>query len=290
MVRTNISTIRPRQTSFPERLKHLSQIPDQLHVVGRELSGILDNPVVGIVGSRKVSNYGRSTTHDFASSLARRGVVIVSGLALGVDSIAHRACLEANGATIAVLPCGQDKIYPASHSGLAKSIVNHEGTLLSEYSGNEQPMRHYFIARNRIIAALSDVLLVTEAAQNSGSLYTANFALELGKPVFAVPGPIGSPTSKGTNSLIKSGAYPALAPEDILEELGISQTLKQTQAYLPESKAEAVIIKLLGQGIHDGAQLLSKSGLEPASFQQHLSLLEIKGAIQAGGNNTWSLK
>ncbi len=263
----------------------MHQPPKTLYQQGSELADILQKPTVGIVGSRKVSSYGRTVTENFSSALAKRGVVIVSGLALGVDSIAHRACLNAKGQTIAVLPSGLEAIYPSSHQGLAKQITQTGGTLITEYEPHEKPMKHYFIARNRIIAALSDILLVTEAAERSGSLHTANFALELGKPVFAVPGNITNINSMGTNKLIAVGATPALNPEDIIEELGLSQAPEV--AYIPENEVEELILSLLEQGISDGELLHQRSGLASQIYQQHLTMLEIKGAIKPLSANRW---
>lgn len=289
MFKTNISIIKPSSDVFPEELRALPQPPKQLFVAGQKLGEISGKPTVGIVGSRKVSPYGRSVTYDLAAALSRKGVVIVSGLALGVDSVAHRACLDANGQTIAVLPSGINSIYPAGHQGLAEQIINRGGTLVSEYPDKERPMKHCFIARNRIIAALSDILLVTEAAEKSGSLHTAQFALEQGKSVYAVPGPINSPTSVGTNNLIKMGANLALNPEDVLEELGL-KSRENIATYIPENDIEKILIDLIISGVTDGDKLLIKSRLEAPIFQQHLTLLEIKGAISPQGNNSWQLK
>lgn len=276
--KTNISEL-------PERLRQLHTPPKYLYQQGSELSKLLQRPTVGIVGSRKVSSYGRSVTEDFANTLAKQGIVIVSGLALGVDSIAHRACLEAKGQTIAVLPSGLEAIYPSSHQGLAKQIIQTGGSLVTEYEPQEKPMKHFFIARNRIIAALSDILLVTEAAERSGSLHTANFALELGKPVFAVPGNITNINSSGTNKLIQMGASPALSPEDLIQELGLASA--PIAAYIPENEAEELLLTLLDQGISDGELLHQKSGLASQVYQQHLTLLEIKGVIKPLSANRW---
>lgn len=290
MFKIDISTIKNSDKDFPPELKDLSQPIKELHTAGQDLAKLLKKPTVGIVGSRKVSAYGRMVTDEFASSLARKGVVVISGLALGVDSIAHRACLQASGQTIAVLPSGIDSIYPAGHQGLARQIMSKDGALVSEYPGKERPMRHYFIARNRIISALSDILLVTEAAEKSGSLHTAQFALEQGKSVYAVPGPINSPTSAGANNLIKAGAGVALTPEDILLELGIDPKTAGSVSYIPENETEKILVGLLSNGITDGDTLHIKSGLETPVFQQHLTLLEIKGVIAPLGNNGWKLK
>ncbi len=274
----NTSTINSGDNNFSERLSQLSDAPKKLYTKGQDLDKLLSAPTVGIVGSRKVSTYGRRVTQNFAYELSKSGVVVVSGLALGVDSIAHRATLDAKGSTIAVLPCGIESIYPASHVGLAEQILD-RGTLISEYPASERPMKHYFIGRNRIIAALSDILIITEAAEKSGSLHTANFALDLGKPVFAIPGNIDSPTSAGTNQLIRSGAIPALSPKDVLEELGIKDT--DRTAYIPENEHEKEILTAIGKGVHETNLLANNSNLPLNILQQQLTLLEIKGVIRA---------
>lgn len=274
--------------NLPERLTVLPQIPKLLLASGDNLETLLSQPTVGIVGSRKVSHYGRGVTSELVEQLARRNIVIVSGLALGVDSIAHEATIQSKGKTIAVLPSGLHAIYPASHRNLAHRIAEGQGTLISEYSANERPARQSFIARNRLIAALSDVLVVTEAAERSGSLHTARFALELGKPVLAVPGNITSPTSEGTNNLIKSGATPVTSVQDILNLLNIED--KITEIYYGESESEEAILVLLRQGIQNGEELFALSNLEIQEFQQHLTMLEINGVVTPLGNNHWKLQ
>lgn len=281
-----ISTI-----NLPARLQQLPQPPIKLNCMGAELSTILKKPVLGIVGSRNVSAYGRTVTADLAENVARRGVVIVSGLALGVDSIAHQAAIEAHGLTIAVLPSGLQSIYPANHRNLASQVLGADGLLVSEYESAARPHQGSFIERNRIIAGLSDVLLVTEAAERSGSLHTARFALEQGKAVLAVPGNITSPTSAGTNNLIKMGAVPVTSPEDIYEALGISADTKNDQyVYYAENEYEESILVLLRKGLQNGHDLLAQCELPIEQFQQHLTMLEIKGAIHPLGNNHWKLK
>lgn len=282
------------KANFPERLRQLPQPPNQLSYVGTDLHALLKNPVLGIVGSRNVSAYGRTVTADLAAAAARRGIVIASGLALGVDSIAHQAALDVRGSTIAVLPGGIGNIYPASHHNLARRIVQSSGLLVSEYAAKAQPHRGSFIERNRIIAGLSDALLVTEAAERSGSLHTARFALEQGKPVLAVPGNITSPTSTGTNNLIKMGAVPVTCAEDIFEVLNLNisgaETAQATPGYYAENEFEETILLHLREGVQNGHELLEKSGLPVEQFQQHLTMLEIKGAIHPIGNNHWKLK
>lgn len=279
-----------KHRSYPEKLKDLQPPAKQISMLGGDLDGLFDMPSLGIVGSRKATGYGRAVTEELASVLARAGTCIVSGLAYGVDSIAHAAALKAKGRTIAVLPGGLKAIYPAGHRQLAKEIALNGGALISEYADDFRPRKESFIQRNRIIAALSDILLVTEAAERSGSLHTANFALEMGRTVLAVPGNITSPASAGTNNLIKSGAIAVTRPDDILQALNITpQSLRQTDIYA-DNEEEAAVLEIIRSGVTSADELLRRSGLEVQSFQRTLSMLEIKGAISPLGNNHWSLK
>ncbi|MBW3569081.1 DNA-processing protein DprA [Candidatus Parcubacteria bacterium] len=286
-----LEIISKKQNNYPQRLEQLHEPPKELKSQGAKLQEQLKQPVLGIVGSRKVTVYGRQITERFAESAARAGVCIVSGLAIGVDSIAHAAALNAKGKTIAVLPSGLKAIYPAMHRGLAKQILESCGTLLSEFDDYFMPRRESFIQRNRIIAGLSDALLVTEAAERSGSLYTANFAMEIGRPVLAVPGNITSPTSSGTNNLIKSGAISVTSEQDIFDALKIiTKSPSEKVSLLGDNEHETNLLELLRGGASAGDELLAKSEMEIGIFQQTLTMLEIKGAISALGNNHWKLK
>lgn len=275
------------KSAIPERLQQIGSPPKQLYSIGAPLEELLLHPTVGIVGSRKVSTYGREVTARLGRELAELGVVIVSGLAFGVDSIAHQAALDAGGLTIAVLPGPIEKIYPASHRQLAANIVKRGGALVSEYPTGTEPFPANFIARNRIISGLSDTLLVTEAALKSGSLHTAHFALEQGKDVLAVPGNISSPTSVGTNNLLKSGATPVTGLEDILYTLGLELATHRT--IRGSNEHEQAILDLLASSITDGEALLAQSNLEVEIFNQTLTMLEITGKIRAVGGNNWSV-
>ena len=272
---------------MPDSLRQLPQPPQQLYSSG-ELTEVLQRPRVGIVGSRKVSPYGRLVTDRLAAELAGQGIVIVSGLALGVDSIAHQAALDAGGITVAVLPSPLDSVYPASHRQLAARMVRQGGVLLSEYSSGTPTLKINFIARNRLIAALSDVLIVTEAALKSGSLHTARFALEQGKDVFAVPGPITSATAEGVNNLLKHGAGVVTSADDILDSLGIAQR-QPALATKGDTEAEQVILDILAAGEHDGLLVHQRSQLPIELFNQSLTMLEINGKIRSLGANQWSL-
>jgi DNA processing protein len=290
MQKPSIETISSKSPDFPDKLQNLPQPIKQLQATGNTSLLASSNPILGIVGARKVTGYGREITEVMAAEAARRGVIIVSGLALGVDSIAHKATLDACGATIAVLPSGLEKIYPANHHQLARQIIDSGGLLVSEYEADFMPYNFSFVERNRIIAALSDVLLVTEAAEKSGSLHTARFALEMGKTVAAVPGNITSPMSRGCNNLIRSGAVPILDPSDLLTLLNISEKTTKEARYRAENEIEASILTLLDTSARSGHELLNESGLEPAIFQTHLTMLEIKGVIEPTGNNNWRLR
>ncbi len=207
------------QTSaaFPPRLARLDDAPLLLHVLGDP--SWLQRPCIAIVGSRAPSAYGRAVADRFAASLARAGVVVVSGLATGIDGVAHRAALEAGGATVAVQACGPDLVYPRGHRELAGRIAA-RGALVTEFSPGTPPRAAQFPFRNRLISALAVAVLVVEARLRSGSLVTARHAADQGVDVYAVPGPLGAPTSEGTNRLLHDGAHVALEPEDLLRSLG----------------------------------------------------------------------
>lgn len=267
-------------------LLNIPQPPDFLFYVGTPPEQWTDKPKVAIVGSRKVSSYGRSVTEQLAGELSRAGVVIISGLAYGVDAVAHSAALEAGGLTVAVLPTGLDQVYPAGHHNLAKAILSSGGTLLSEYKAGSEVFRLNFIARNRIVSGLSDILLITEAAVNSGTLHTARFALEQGKTVMVVPGNITSPTSVGCNNLIKSGAVPVTSASDIFFALNIAPETARNNTFrgAPE---EELIFKLISEGMSSQEELALASKLSSAAVYSSLTALEISGYIRPQGNGRW---
>jgi DNA processing protein len=222
-----VTTLTVKGSPYEPVFEGITPEVEQLFVRSDNFQDLLARPRVAIVGSRKISAYGKAVTAQFAGQLAKQGIVIVSGLAYGVDSIAHRAALEAGGLTIAVLPSSVEEVYPAAHRNLAEEIVRSGGALLSEYPEGTPSYPVNFIERNRIVSGMSSVLLITEAADKSGTMHTARFALEQGKEVLAVPGNITSPTSVGTNNLIKTGAITVTSPEDVLGVLGFK---RNTQA------------------------------------------------------------
>jgi len=286
----NIKKLVLSTSDVPEKLRNISDPPKKLFVLSNDSKELLARPAVAIVGSRKATPYGTTITSNLAGDLARAGIVIVSGLAIGVDGIAHKAALEAGGQVIAVLPCGLDRIYPARHRDLAMQILEQGGGLVTEYPEGTNIHKGNFIARNRIISGLSDAVLITEAVEKSGSLHTADFALDQGRAVLAVPGNITSPTSRGTNNLIKSGAIPVTEVADVLRSIGIEPLLAAKQPPASSNPNEQVLIDLLADGLQDGSELLSRSQLDVSIFNQSLTMLEIRGHIRPLGNNQWALQ
>lgn len=247
--------------------------------------------MLAVVGSRKVSTYGRTVTEQLVRAVAARGIVIVSGLALGLDAIAHQAAIDAGGRTIAVLPCGLDSIYPRSHCQLAQAIIKQGGALISEHPPHSAiAFKGNFVARNRLVSGLAQATLITEAAEKSGSLHTANFALEQGRDVLAVPGPINSSLSVGCNNLIKTGATPITSAEDILAIFNMSGSAITDHSAMASNAAEHTILQLLASGIRDIDDLQAAADMPATEFQQTLSMLEITGKIAAQGGGKWSLR
>ena len=272
---------------FPESLRNIPVPPKQLYILG-DIDAALAKPKLAIVGSRKVTPYGKAVTLKLSREAAEQGIVIVSGLALGVDGLAHQGALEAGGTTIAVLPCGLDQIYPRTHHHLAKQILEQGGVLVSEYPFDTQPYKTNFLARNRIISGLSDAVLIPEAAIRSGSLNTANHALEQGRTVMAVPGNITSELSGGSNNLIKSGAAPITELSDILSAMDLVASHNK-QAPMGTNAQETMLLQLLIDGVSDASELLHRSELETQLFNQTLTMLEITGKIRPLGAGHWGI-
>ncbi len=211
-----IEIITRQDKDYPEKLKQIYDPPQILYLQGNR--EILNQNSIAIVGSRMCSPYGKKMTEKLAYELAQKNIVIISGLASGIDSHAHKGTLQAGGKTIGVLGCGLDRTYPAENQNLAKEILLNKGAIISEYVIGTKPMAINFPRRNRIISGLSNGVLVVEAKQKSGSFITVDFALEQGKEVYAVPGNINSTTSEGTNELIKQGAKIVTKVQDITED------------------------------------------------------------------------
>lgn len=244
---------------------------------------------VAIVGSRKPTAYGKEVTYRLAYELAQRGVVIISGLALGVDAIAHKAALDAGGTTIAVLANGLDRIYPATNQSLAEQIIKQSGAIISEYPEGTEARGYQFLARNRIVSGLSDAIIITEAAGRSGTLNTAAHALDQGKDIYAVPGNITSPLSAGCNGLIQQGATPVTSIDDIVETLSPAATDHKSALFDTSSPEQAQLISLIKQGVRSLDGLQEGSRLPAPELAQTLTLLEISGAIRQVAPGVWSL-
>lgn len=284
----NVKKLTLKSPDYPEVLRNIPDPPKELYVIGN-LYEFLNKPRLAIVGSRKITQYGKAVTSQLSREVASKGVVIISGLALGVDAVAHEAALEVNGAMIVVLAHGLDTIQPKTNHNLAKRILERGGVLVSEYPEGTPPIPSNFIARNRLVSGLSDGVLVTEAAARSGTMHTANFALEQGKAVMSVPGSILSPMSEGTNNLIKAGATPVTTAKDILFALGLKEVEQTQQAIFGDNEAETLILQLLRQGITDTSQLLAQTQMETAVFNQTITMLEINGRVRPLGGGQWNL-
>lgn len=271
--------------SYPARLREIDQPPPVLYVRGEYLPD--DVFAVAIVGTRKVTPYGRQVTEEIASFLAANGITIISGLARGVDVIAHQTALKAGGRTLAVLGSGADKIYPPEHRGLAEQMMT-RGAIISDYAVGTPPDASNFPPRNRIISGLSLAVVVVEAAETSGALITAEFAAEQGREVFAVPGSILAPQSKGTNKLIQNGALPLLSPNDLMQALDLTRIgeKKMVRKLVPSDETEARVLDVLGpEPVHvDEIRNLANLPIEKVSAT--LALMELKGMVrQVGGMN-----
>ncbi len=264
--------------SYPEPLKSIHDPPALLYVRGQFDIG----PALAIVGSRRCSPQGRKTTREFAREVARHGIAIISGLARGIDSAAHEGALDSGGQTMAVLGCGIDRVYPPENSRLFHRICE-QGAVISEYPPGTEPLAGHFPGRNRIISGLSRGVLVVEAADGSGSLITAEFALEQGREVFAVPGAISAPNSSGVNSLLKDGAHLVTAPEDILHLISPGGRPTPTGAGPSPleglSETELRLAGLLSAEPLQADDLARKSGLTPMELSAILLQLELRGIV-----------
>ncbi len=268
---------------YPPRLKEIEDKPPVLYVRG-ELTPE-DECAVAIVGTRKATPYGRQAAEHFATDLAGHRVTVVSGLARGIDAVAHRAALSAGGRTIGVLACGLDMVYPPEHAKLALEITEH-GALISDYALGTQPRSEFFPRRNRILSAVSLGVLVVEGGEDSGALLTARYALEQNREVFAVPGSIYSPTHRGANKLIRSGEAKLVSTtEDILEELNLTMVTQQQELYevAPADPTEAKLLSVLSNQPSHIDEVQRASGLPIASVSSALAVLELKGIVRQVG-------
>ncbi len=260
---------------FPPLLRAIHDPPPGLFVRGDEQFALLARPAVAIVGARACSAYGRQIARSLGRELAAAGLVVVSGLARGVDSEAHRGALEAAGTTVAVLGCGIDRDYPAAHRELARQVAT-AGLVVSEYAPGVEPAPWRFPARNRIVAGLCTATVVVEARERSGALITADFALEEGREVFAVPGEITSALSAGSNALLRLGATPLTCAQDVLESYGI----EVPERHAPELGANASgVLERVREGAAGADELARATGLGAGELAAVLTELELAGVV-----------
>jgi len=290
MEKLQIRAITFEDKEYPESLKSTADRPFLLYLIGEIKPQ--DSLALGVVGTRKITSYGREVTETLVTNLAAFSLTIVSGLAYGVDSVAHNAAIESGGRTIGVWAGGLDSVFPGYRKNLVEKIIkNKKGAVISEYPLGFSPRVSTFPQRNRIIAGLSLGVLVTEAAEDSGSLITAKFCQKLKRPVFAVPGPITSSLSGGTAKLLKEGAKLVYNVKDILNELKIEQKVKIQEArkILPDDKNEEMILKILEREPKSVDQIVRESKRETGEVVAILALMEIKGKIKDLGGAVYAV-
>jgi len=267
---------------YPSRLKEIYDYPPVLYVRGSLLPE--DEWYLAVVGTRRATVYGKQVTEEIVVDLAQSKITVVSGLAKGVDSIAHRSALDAGGRSIAVFACGLDIVYPAENSNLARRIIQ-QGALISEYPIGTRPRADNFPRRNRIMSGLSLGVLVIEADENSGAMITARLALEQNREVFAIPGSILSPVSRGTNHLIQEGAKLVRNYTDILEELNLTAVARQMELreVIPASETESSLLKQLSAEPVHIDEVCRSSGLPTSTVSSTLAMMELKGLVKQVG-------
>jgi DNA processing protein len=267
--------VRLRDPTFPPLLAAIHDPPAGLWLRGNGATDVLGRPAVAVVGARSCSSYGRSVARSLGRELTAAGLVVVSGMARGVDGEAHRGALEAEGPTVAVLGCGIDRDYPAAHAELALRICE-RGVVVSEYEAGVEPAPWRFPARNRIIAGLCRATVVVEARERSGALITADFALEEGREVLAVPGEITSALSAGTNALLRLGATPVTRAADVLEPFGIDP--REAAAPTLGPTAATLLAKLREEALTVD-ELVRACGVDPSQSSAALMELELAGQV-----------
>lgn len=294
LARLHVSVLTLKDLKYPALLKQISDAPFVLYVKGKKT----DHPInllrtIAVVGTRKITAYGIEVTRKISTELVSHGCTIVSGLAYGVDAVAHQAALDAGGKTVAVLGCGIDIIAPASNATLYQDIASGGGAIVSEIPLGIRPNKGLFPARNRIISVLSLGVVVTEGADDSGALITARNAGDQGREVFAIPGPITSPYSRGPAKLLKNGAKLVETAEDILSELNLSGSISMSQVshskVHSDSPEEQKILGVLSDRQLDIDQIARETNLTISVAGSTLTILEMKGVVKDYGEKTYGL-
>ncbi|MBN2240080.1 MAG: DNA-processing protein DprA [Dehalococcoidales bacterium] len=283
----NIQVYSINNKGYPARLKEIYDYPPVIYVKGSILPE--DEFSLSVVGTRKATIYGKQVTEELVTDLARNNITIISGLARGIDTIAHKSALVAGGRTIAVFACGLDTVYPPENTDMVKRIIDN-GAIISEYPPGIKPRPDFFPRRNRIMSGLSLGVLVVEAGETSGAIITANNALEQNREVFAIPGSILSPASKGTNHLIQEGAKLVSSYRDILEELNLTSVAQQIEmiGLLPESDTESHLFQQLGAEPLHIDEVCRLSGLPISTVSSTLAMMELKGLVKQVGAMNYS--
>mgnify|MGYP000016285402 CR=1 FL=1 len=283
--------LRPNDPDWPQGVQHTSPTPTRLFLRGQ----LPKTPGVAVVGTRRITPYGRACTELLVRELVRLGVPVVSGLALGIDGVAHETAVEGGGMTVAIIGGGIDdrSISPSSHAGLAKRILESGGAIMSEYPPGAPSLPHHFPERNRLIAALSRAVLVIEAPHKSGAMITAKLALDMGREVWAVPGAITQENSQGPNELIRNGATPINGPDDLAQALGfeVRNGGRQGRLFPMEDlpPPERAVAEKLATGI-DTADALSRAlQLSVTAVSGVLTALELKGLVRSVGGGRYTL-
>ena len=273
---------------YPSILKEIDTPPIIIYCKGN--LKLLDSPMLAVVGTRRATRYGKDITTEIVGDIAKSGVTIVSGLADGIDTVAHTTTLDVGGKTIAVLASGFNYIYPSVNKTLADRILSNGGLLLTEYRVNEKPQSYNFPVRNRIIAGLSKAVIVAEATEKSGSMHTKNYALDYGREVFAIPGRISDIYSNGCNKLIKSGqATMLLSSKDVIDLYGTELQNTKENKILQLSLEESIVYELLKTQEMHYNELLRSTGLEPRKLNTLLMRLEINKVVKKLSGNVYTL-
>ena len=286
--RYGVKVFTHHDSDYPSRLKEIYDYPPLLYVRGSLLPE--DEWCLAVVGTRRATVYGRQVTEEIVTDLSRSKITIVSGLAKGIDSVAHHSALEAGGRTIAVFACGLDIVYPSENANLARSIIP-QGALISEYPLGTRPRAENFPRRNRIMSGLSLGVLIIEAGETSGAMITARLALEQNREVFAVPGSILSPASRGTNHLIQEGAKLVGDYTDILEELNLMAVARQIEMkeVLPSSDTDSLLLKQLRAEPTHIDEVCRLSSLPISTVSSTLAMMELKGLVKQVGTMNYVL-
>ncbi len=285
-----INQISPQDNAFTKVLSNIAKPPKSLYFMGKLPE--TRRPAVAIVGTRKPTKYGKEVTERFAYELASKGIVVVSGLALGVDALAHSAALDAGGTTLAVLANTLPDIRPSANRDIGERMLAQGGAIIAEHGEGDDYLfgSWSFLERNRIVSGLADAILITEAGARSGTLNTAAHALEQGKEVFVVPGNITSPMSTGCNYLIKQGAHIVTSVDDILDIIAPNLLTPQASLALGNTPLETAVITCLQAGMRDGDDMQQDIGCSATDLSVALTMLEVNGTIRALGANQWTLR